>query len=307
MRVTLLYNPSAGDERHSIDDLVESIAQYGHDVRTHDTHEAASAWLQDSGDLVVVAGGDGSVKRAALALAGSSVPLTVIPVGTANNIARSLGMIGDARQLISRWPIARRMQFDVGRARVGAEERDFLESAGIGLFPRLLSLASAHVDNRGAADGRAAEIRRAIELLDRIAEHQPAARCELDLDGEDLSGEYLMVEAMNIRTIGPRLALAPDADPGDGALDVVLLAPADRSTLLHHLRLRLEGDNQRLDLPVRRGRTLRIRGRLSSAHLDDDEWRLAAESTGETFAPAAKDVTMEISLAAGALTMLSLR
>ena len=48
----------------------------------------------------------------------------------------------------------------------------------------------------------------------------PAKRVEITLDGKDFSGEYILVEVMNIQYIGPSLHLAPSADPGDGQLEV---------------------------------------------------------------------------------------
>ncbi|MEO8627522.1 MAG: hypothetical protein ABI612_05390 [Betaproteobacteria bacterium] len=51
------------------------------------------------------------------------------------------------------------------------------------------------------------------------------------LDGNDISGVYIMFQAMNIQRVGPNLFIAPDADPGDGLFDVVLLAEDERAKL----------------------------------------------------------------------------
>ena len=96
----------------------------------------------------------------------------------------------------------------------------------------------------------------------------PAARCcagwspkawQIEADGEDLSGEYFLCEAMNIRSVGPNLSLAPEADPADGYLDLVLVSrerttPAAR---LHRVARRRVEMPRRL-LPTRRVKRVTI-------------------------------------------------
>jgi diacylglycerol kinase (ATP) len=69
-----------------------------------------------SAEFVVVTGGDGAVKPVAQALAGTGQPLAIIPLGTANNIARSLGISGTPAQIIAGWRSGRRQGVDLGVA-----------------------------------------------------------------------------------------------------------------------------------------------------------------------------------------------
>ena len=105
MRVTLLHNKSAGSENHSRADLKDSLRRGGHAlVDAVSDVEALLVSLADrSCDLVVVAGGDGTVSRAACALADRNLPLAILPLGTANNTARCLGIEGDIDTLITGW------------------------------------------------------------------------------------------------------------------------------------------------------------------------------------------------------------
>ena len=106
MRIALMHNPSAGSEDHSADELIEQIRRAGHEVVAHFSKVAdlsATALQRQNCDLVVVAGGDGTVDEAALALAGSGLPLTILPLGTANNIARSFGLMREERELMAAW------------------------------------------------------------------------------------------------------------------------------------------------------------------------------------------------------------
>jgi diacylglycerol kinase family enzyme len=108
-------------------------------------------------------------------------------------------------------------------------------------------------------------------------ESSPAHRLKLALDERDLSGDYVMIEAMNIRSVGPNLCLAPNADPGDGLLDLVLVADDQREQMNRYLSDRTEGRTGDPMLPVLRGRHLRIESEELRVHIDDDIWPAAGE------------------------------
>src|SRR5262245_14210951 len=97
MKVTLIYNPTAGDDdaRPTSGQLAALIREAGHQVRTQPTDEKGwSKALRKKAGLVAVAGGDGTVGKVARRLVDSGCPIAVLPMGTANNIARSLGIHG---------------------------------------------------------------------------------------------------------------------------------------------------------------------------------------------------------------------
>ena len=93
-----VHNPVAGDEQHDGDDLLEELGSAGYDARLvagkKKLEKKLEKVLEDPGELVVVAAGDGGVRRVALALAGREIPMAILPTGTANNIAKSLGVSG---------------------------------------------------------------------------------------------------------------------------------------------------------------------------------------------------------------------
>jgi diacylglycerol kinase (ATP) len=93
VRVTLLDNPNAGDEEHGRDRLLEALAQAGHEGTYQSVKE--DGWtkaLDRPADLVVAAGGDGTIDKVFRALAGRPVPVAVLPLGSANNVAGTLGV-----------------------------------------------------------------------------------------------------------------------------------------------------------------------------------------------------------------------
>lgn len=269
MRATLMHNPRAGDGKPSRDTLLALLRDAGYEPAYRSTKE--KGWkeaLDDPGGLVVAAGGDGTVTKVAERLIGRGVPLAILPVGTANNIATSLGVTGPPEELVAGLASARRRGVDVGVARGPWGERRFFETVGVGIFTHTVALAESGAVPEPERSER--ELHRDVHLLQStLAAHTPR-RWRVALDGRDLSGEYLLLEALNFGCFGPNLCLVPGADPGDGWLDVVLVTVDDRALLEEHLRERLRGGGTPPELPVRRGRRLRLGGPLDDLHVDDE-------------------------------------
>ena len=101
-----------------------------------------------------------------------------------------------------------------------------------------------------------------------------ASHWDVDLDGRDLSGQLLGVEALNTRKTGPEIRLAPEADPTDGLLDIVLIAADDRDLLRTHVEARLAGETPpELQLTAHRGCELTLRAPATAPlHVDDEPW-----------------------------------
>src|SRR5690606_7135637 len=89
---------------------------------------------REPGDLVVAAGGDGTFGRVARRLVGSDRPLAILPLGTANNVARHLGLALDPSRAIAQLASAEERRMDVGVARGSFGTRLFFEGAGLGLL-----------------------------------------------------------------------------------------------------------------------------------------------------------------------------
>jgi diacylglycerol kinase family enzyme len=181
--------------------------------------------------------------------------------------------MGDVRELIAGLKAARRVRFDVGRARGPWGKKFFFEGFGLGLFTDVMTALDARKERepetfQRADDPLALAVRALMDALGDYGAHD----LRLSLDGEDLSGRYLLVEAMNIRHIGPNLFLAPDADPGDGLLDFVLLTEDRRGEFGEYLNYRLEGKQEAPCLSVRRGRLLEFAWVGATLRFDDKTW-----------------------------------
>src|SRR5438477_43689 len=60
-----------------------------------------------------------------------------------------------------------------------------------------------------------------IKALEALVAEYPPSNVAVTIDGQSFAGQYVLIEAMNIKSVGPNLQLAPEADPGDGYLDFV--------------------------------------------------------------------------------------
>lgn len=224
------------------------------------------------GDLVVCAGGDGTVRQLGLALLGRATPLMILPLGTANNIARSLGIQDSAKKLIARITTARRTLFDAGVVNGPWGRTAFLESFGLGLFPRVLEADQneAHPVHRKVA--KLEGVVRGCAMFRDILRDTLPVEVMLRVDGKNASGKYIAVQVMNIPFVGPNLSFAPQIDVADSKLDVVLIKESHRELLDAHLAKRIAGRRSALNFPVLRGSEIEIEFDASLASLDDGLW-----------------------------------
>jgi diacylglycerol kinase family enzyme len=266
VRVTLIHNPGAGKQAMTPAGLKKLLEAHGHEVRYRSAKE--DDWkkaLKKPADLVVVAGGDGTVARVARRVVGRGVPLALLPSGTANNIARSLGLVQRPfEELVRAWPEARRVRLDVGVAEGPWGERYFVEGIGTGLFARLLAKPGGSKVKKSKRP-----VEGGLQRLAGVAKDYEPLEVSAKLDGKDISGRYLMLEALNLRYVGPNLHLTPDKRPGDGEFDVVLVTEEQRSRLLYYLEHWQDNRERLAVLPSLRGKRLEIEWTGFELHIDD--------------------------------------
>jgi diacylglycerol kinase family enzyme len=271
MRVTIMHAPQAGDEEESRDELEAAVAAAGHEVRYMTPDDPSWPQAPGSTDLVVVVGGDGTVASVFLAAAAPRPLLTVLPRGSANNIARTAGF-GDRplAGLAAAWASLEPRRYDVGRVQAGAAEARFAESMGGGATARVLVEAAVQPGEPSGAE----KLRNALALWRETVLQAPAEHWRVGLDGRQVEGSFLGVVAMNVRELGPNVPFAPRADPGDGMLDVVLLREEHRLALAAYLELRLRGrPAQPPDLqPERAARVELWPPPACPLHVDDETW-----------------------------------
>jgi diacylglycerol kinase (ATP) len=268
LRVLVLHNPTAGDEKHSEESLRALIERAGHEVRFRSVKEPDWEHALDDGlDLVVAAGGDGTVRKVFRLLAGMEIPVTILPLGTANNIARSLGLKdGDPEWFVPGWNAGETRSYDIAALSSDGAEAPFVESAGAGLFADVIVRADRDRTEYGD------KVEKGLRMLHASLAEGRLLGCAVELDGDAISEDLIGLELLNVSYAGPGIPLAPAADPGDGALDVALIRPGDAGPLIAYVEERLAGSSPRApDYEVRRATEVVLRlPEGTPVHTDDE-------------------------------------
>ena len=263
MRICLYWNKKAGGGI-SLDRLTSIIDGAGHHVArvVEDASELPSH--MDDVDCVVAAGGDGTVARAGRTLAGSLLPLAILPLGTANNIANSLAIHGEVAQLAGRWHAGNVAKIDVGLVEYGNGNGRFIESVGCGLVTRCIEVGQATL-SKDDPDSHLEDARSLY--LDTLRDLEPR-HYQVVLDGEAVTGEFLLVEALNTPSIGPKLEFTEHVSAADGYLSVIVAGESDRAVLTAYLSALQAGADSCAAFKSWRAKTVTIAG-ADRIHVDD--------------------------------------
>lgn len=276
MKVTLIHNPDAGSTDESCaDEIANSIRAAGHSLVCQSCRSAG--WenaLLEPADLIAVAGGDGIVGTVAKQVIGKPVPITILPMGTANNIASTLGLTGRSiDDLVRGWASGRRIRLDVGLAQGPWGKRYFIEGLGLGLFTDVMfKLHVRHNVDLAHLNAPKEKLDSVVQIMTHWLDSHPAYRLDLSIDRRDLSGDYILFEAMNVRCIGPNLCIVEAGPPGDGLLDVVMAAADEKEQITQFLSDRLAGAGGLPGLTVQQARHVHIECADARVHIDDDLW-----------------------------------
>lgn len=195
-------------------------------------------------------------------------------MGTANNIAKTLGITGRTlHELIKGWTTAGCVNFDAGVAKGPWGSECFIEGFGIGLFAEAMSQLDAKENKQLADSGEPKQvINSVLKILKKQLQRSQPKKMTVRVDGEDVSGEYVLLEALNIRYIGPNLDLVPRANINDGFLDVVLVPTRERAKLGSYIADLTKRKRARPNLTIRRSQHLQIEWESSPVHIDDTPW-----------------------------------
>jgi diacylglycerol kinase (ATP) len=238
MKAKLIFNPSAGAARGSPIEIVDVI----HEMQAWKL--VPEAYLVEAGcdlpgviqdalargiRMFVVCGGDGTISAVARTLAGAPsarATLGIIPIGTQNNTALSLGIPSDIPAAIAILRTGRRIKVDVGMATCGKVTTPFLEVCSVGLVSTLFPSAD---------DVQHGNLTRVGDFLAKLVSSPPAEIHLVLDDKQEVHALGHVVLASNMPVIGLHYWLG-DADAfSDGLLDVLFFADLSKLDLLGYV------------------------------------------------------------------------
>jgi diacylglycerol kinase (ATP) len=270
VKLALIHNPNAFRGEAEGKELRRVFERSGHSLEYVTTEEPN--WqhvISQEISRAIIVGGDGTVQLVAPHLKGT--PFSILPFGTANNIAQCLHQTPDPELLASQLDQAKICHLDLGKVRHGGASKTFLEAAGMGVFVELI-LAMQDWPKKlemEQAESRKEKFAHALEELQAISRQYEGIAWELKVDDTVITDRFLLIAVTNMELIGPRLHLAPNADPGDGFLDLVLVREGDRANLCRWLECQSPGQKRAANLESRRCRRVVARpSDVAPVHID---------------------------------------
>lgn len=215
MRALLLINPNARKGYHSADNVKMLMQKQGITIQKPDAGlRLAEAVLHHANtvDMVVVGGGDGSLNAVADALCKTGLPLGVLPLGTANDLARTLGIPKGLPQAVAVIAAGKTREVDLGVV----NDHPFFNVASIGFSASLAKNLTAESKKRWGVLGYAF-------AAWRLFRQSRPFTVEITHDGQVERVKTIQVSVGNGRFYGGGMTVEQAARPDDGQLDVYSL------------------------------------------------------------------------------------
>lgn len=239
MKICVILNPRAGNSEAVRESLRRAASgQNGMEVRETSeagmARELAARAVQEGFDRVVAAGGDGTLNGVLNGLAPDfgRAELGLVPAGTGNDLARTLGIPPEPEEAVALLLSGSARPLDVARLQIGEERHWFLNVSAGGFMGEVDEALKTEFKE---AWGPLSYLRTAFEAVTELE----AYRVRLVLDPGTAEEERIRLAAVNVavangRFVGGGLMVAPEAAPDDGLLDVVAIraAPVARLSLL---------------------------------------------------------------------------
>jgi diacylglycerol kinase (ATP) len=232
VRAKLIFNPGSGATGESPVRLMDVISEMqawelvpeAYRVEPGcDLPSVIQVALEDGTRMFVVCGGDGTIDVMAGALAGTNATLGIIPTGTQNNVALSLGIPTDIPAAIATLRTGRRIKVDIGLVVCGKNKLSFLEVGTVGLLSALFPAAD---------DIQHGNLARIGDFLATLVT-SPSAEMHLILDNkQEIHTQCHVVLVSNMPYIGPHFQVGSPVSFNDGLLDVLLFADLSKLDLL---------------------------------------------------------------------------
>jgi diacylglycerol kinase (ATP) len=222
-RARLIYNPSSGREivRRRLPDILELLESAGYETSCYatkgedDATEEAERAVKRGFDVIIAAGGDGTIYEVVNGMAGKPArpALGIIPCGTSNDFARALGIPKSITRSCKIIAAGKRKRVDVGRI----NDRYFINIAGGG------SLTNLTYEVPSKLKTLMGQLAYYVKGLEKLPSLHPI-RVKLETRDKVLLDEEIMIFLItNSHSVGGFDRLAPKADLSDGKLDLIVV------------------------------------------------------------------------------------
>jgi YegS/Rv2252/BmrU family lipid kinase len=230
MRFKLIINPVAGGKRGRslTEKILERLRTWGisfeYEFSRYIGHATEIARRSVKGvDAVVAVGGDGTVNEVLNGIFGYNIPLGILPVGRGNDFFRTISNSRILDVILKPFlDIPKFEMVDVGRM----NDRYFINVAGVG-FDAMVAGISEPVRFLGPVAYLGSAL---VGLL-----KNKGIRLKLNIDGNKIDMNALMIAIANGRYFGGKMLIAPEASPWDGKFDVCLIENASKLEILKTL------------------------------------------------------------------------
>jgi YegS/Rv2252/BmrU family lipid kinase len=265
-RILVIHNPVSGRRRAALlEQVLARLRETGCAVelcstgKRGDAERIAAAASPERYDAVAVAGGDGTINEVVNGMAGSALPLGLIPMGTANVLAAELGLPPSADGLARTLLEGRRQHIALGLA----SGRRFAMMAGVGFDADVVRGIDPRLKR---AVGKGAYV---WQSLVEMARYRPR-QFRLSIDGKSRTAASAVFA--NGHYYAGRYTCAPEARLTDGRLHVCLFKSSGRLSILRYgLALLLGTLHRRHDIEIVTATRVRVEGDAGSpVHGDGD-------------------------------------
>lgn len=252
MKTLVIYNPNAGQKRRLVqktkfgpEELKLLLEKYQIPADIKETKKAGDGTMlarqavKAKYDMVIAAGGDGTLSEAAIGLVKTNKILGVIPLGTFMNMARMLAVPNEIEKAVELIKIGRTRKIDAGKIiTMGGKKLDtptyFFENCGIGMEAEL---------QESFARLEKGDVRQIFTVFKTIFDFY-ARKTRLELDGKIITRQASLVEVSNGAETGAALKMAPGAKLNDHRLTVSIFK-MEKWDLLRFLLHMLRGNPAR--------------------------------------------------------------
>ncbi|MCI1858126.1 MAG: diacylglycerol kinase [Sporolactobacillus sp.] len=241
-KARIIYNPTSGREmaKKNIAYILDRLEGAGYEASAYatkgksDATKAARRAVRRKFDLVVAAGGDGTINEVINGLAEKDYrpKLGVLPLGTTNDFARSVKIPRDIVKACDILCNGYEMPIDIGKA----NNRYFINIAGGG---KLTELTYDVPSKMKTMIGQLAYYLRGIEMLPSLR----PTHATIEYDGHTFSGDVMLFLVTNTNSVGGFEKLAPDAKLNDGLFDLIILKKTNLAEFIRLASLALRGEH----------------------------------------------------------------